>query len=388
MIILHVDMDAFFSSVEQRDNPELRGKPVIVGALPGNRGVVSTASYEARKYGIHSAMPINQAYARCRHGIYLMPRMSVYSRVSKEVMSILGSFSPSVEQISVDEAFLDMTGTQKLWGSPDEAAEKIADRIRKELNLTASIGIAPNKFLAKIASDINKPNGITMVPFEREDIIQWLAPMKVSKIWGVGVKTQQILKNFGIHYISDLQKESYERLKKQFGNQGINLYKLCRGIDARCLEKEENAKSFSREHTYNKDSYDPEQWYMTLLTLSRDIAKRVREAGQKGKTVVLTYRTSDFKRFTLRTTLENPTDLAKCIYETACRLLEKKIASLKTIRLIGVGITNFDDSIQTGLFDNVGKNNAWRASEKAMDKVSKRFGRNTVVRGREVSGRK
>ncbi len=171
-IIFHIDMDAFFASIEQRDNPELKGKPVIVGALPGNRGVVSAASYEARKYGIHSALPVSQAYKRCPQGSYLRPRMRIYANVSKEVMAILHSFSPNIEQISIDEAFMDMTGTQKLWGEPQKAAKTLIKQIKEQLDLTASVGIAPNKFLAKVASDMNKPNGITLVPFKQDKIIQ------------------------------------------------------------------------------------------------------------------------------------------------------------------------------------------------------------------------
>lgn len=387
-IIFHVDMDAFFASIEQRDNPELKGKPVIVGALPGNRGVVSAASYEARKYGIHSAMPINRASARCPHGTYLRPRMDVYAGVSKEVMAILQSYSPLIEPISIDEAFIDMTGTEKLWGPPQKAAETLSEQIRNALHLTASIGIAPNKFLAKLASDMNKPKGITVVPFDPDEIIQWLAPMEVSKIWGVGKKTQNILETWGIHYISDLQKIPYKKLENRFGKQGNSLYNLCRGVDSRDIEEHEKAKSISREHTYNEDSADSEQWYRTILSLSRDVAKRARKANIKGRTVVLSFRTPDFKRHSRRITLGEPTDLAKDIYETACQLLEKEFPLLKNLRLIGVGITNFDDAMQISLFDNTRKNQTWIASEKAMDTISERFGKNAIFRGREIAGEK
>lgn len=384
-IIFHIDMDAFFASIEQRDNPEFKGKPVIVGALPGNRGVVSAASYEARKYGIHSAMPINQAYSRCPQGIYLRPRMLVYAKVSKELMAILRSFSPQIEQISIDEAFIDMSGTQKLWGALQKAAKTLAKHIQNKLQLTASIGIAPNKFLAKLASDMNKPNGITEVPFDPDEIVQWLAPLEVSKIWGVGIKSQQALKAWGIRSISELQKIPIKELKSRYGKQGISLYNLCRGIDLRDIEEHEKAKSISREHTFNKDSIDTEEWYRTILSLSRDVSKRARKSNQKGKTIVLTYRTPDFKRFTRRLTLEQPTNLSKYIYENACILLEKEILRIKGLRLIGVGITNFDKAIQTDLFENGTKTKAWNASEEAMDIISEHFGKDAIFRAREAT---
>ncbi len=383
-VIFHIDMDAFFTSIEQRDNPELKGKPVIVGALPGNRGVVSAASYESRKYGIHSALPISQAYARCPHGIYLRPRMRVYSHVSKEVIAILRTFTPLIEQISIDEAFMDMTGTRKLWGPPLKAAQTLSEEIKNNLDLTASIGIAPNKFLAKLASDMDKPNGITQVPFEPEAVIAWLAPLEVSKIWGVGKKTQLALHALGIRRIGELQKMPPEELEKPFGKQGLSLYNLCRGIDSRDIEEPEKAKSISREHTYNSDSFDRDEWYTTILSLARDVAKRARKAQQKGKTIFLTYRTSDFKRHTRQVSLDQPANLAKQIYEHAGILLKKEIPQLKGLRLIGVGITNFDDALQTNLFEDEKEIKAWNASEKAMDVIAERFGRDAIFRAREM----
>ena len=387
-VFFHIDMDAFFSSIEQRDNPEYKGKPVIVGAQPGMRGVVSAASYEARKYGIHSAMPISQAYSRCPHGIYLRPRMQVYAKTSKEIMAILRSFSPRIEQISIDEAFMDMSGTQKLWGPPKNAAATLAKQIYNTVQLTASIGIAPNKFLAKLASDMNKPSGITEVPFNTEEIVAWLAPLDVSKIWGVGIKSRQALAALGIRSISELQKIPLKELQKRFGKQGTSLYNLCRGIDLRDIEGYEKAKSISREHTFNKDSFDTEEWRRTLLSLSGDVGKRARKAGQKGKTVVLTYRTPDFKRYTRHATLDRPTNLSKLIYENACMLLGKEIPRLKGLRLIGVGITNFDTAIQTDLFENGTATRAWNASEEAMDIISKRYGKDAILRAREITERK
>ncbi len=381
-------MDAFFASIEQRDNPELRGKPVIVGALPGNRGVVSAASYEARKYGIHSALPISQAYARCPHGFFVRPRMQVYSQVSKEVIAILRTFTPRIEQISIDEAFMDMSGTEKLWGNPVPAAETLKEKIRNVLDLTASIGIAPNKFLAKLASDMHKPDGITEAPFKPEAVISWLAPLEVSRIWGVGKKTQLALFDLGIRSIGDLQKLSGRELEKRFGKQGLSLYNLCRGIDSRVLEEPGKAKSISREHTFNTDSFDRDEWRRVILTLARDVARRARKAQQKGRTICLTFRTPDFKRHTRQATVEHATHLAKQIYEQSCVLLEKELPRLKSLRLIGVGITNFEDTLQTELFDDEKKIKIWNASEQAMDVIAERFGSDAIFRAREMHKKK
>lgn len=387
-IIFHIDMDAFFTSIEQRDNPSWKGKPVIVGALPGNRGVVAAASYEARKFGVHSALPISQAYARCPQGVYIRPRMSLYAEVSDQVIEVFRSFSPRIEQLSVDEAFMDMSGTGKLWGPPRSAAEKLSRKIKQTVQLTASIGIARNKFLAKLASDMNKPNGITEVPFDQDTVVAWMAPLAVSKIWGVGIKSQQQLNALGITTIGQLQQVSRQKLEERFGKQGISLYNLCRGIDSREIEEPQKSKSISREHTFNTDSFDKEEWFRTILTLARDVASRTRKEELKGRTVCLTYRTPDFSRHSRRTTLDQPTDLAKEIFAHASRLLNLELPVLKAVRLIGVGITNFDTVLQTDLFEDTRAQKQWQASEHAMDILSERFGDDVVVRAREVRKKK
>lgn len=384
-LIFHVDMDAFFASIEQRDNPQLRNRPVVVGALPGNRGVVSAASYEARRYGIHSAMPVSQAYARCPHAAFIYPRMNIYSRDSKTIMSILDQFSPSVEPISVDEAFIDITGTGKLWGSPLDTAEKIASSIWEALHLTCSIGVAPNKFLAKLASDVKKPRGITVTPSVPAKIIQWLAPMNVSRIWGVGKKTQEILSQWSITTIGDLQRLSEDELEKRFGKNGRGLYYLSRGIDFREVGTGEEVKSISREHTFDTDSSRREEWKQILLSLSRTVGYRARRKGLKGKSVVLTYRTPDFQRHSRRVTLSTPTNTAKTIYDAAVDILDSSCSSIHTLRLIGVGITNFNQPIQTDLFTRDEKDDVWLQSEKAVDKVIEKFGSQAVFLGGEKS---
>jgi DNA polymerase-4 len=387
-IFLHADMDAFYASIEQRDNPSYRGKPVIVGARPGTRGVVSAASYEARAFGIHSAMPISQAYRRCPRGIYVRPRMRAYSAESEKVMDILQTFSPLVEPISIDEAFVDMTGTEKLWGGLRQSAEAVSEKIRTTLNLTVSIGVAPNKFLAKIASDLNKPNGITITPFSNQEIIEWLAPMPVSRIWGVGAKTQSVLETIAIRAIGDLQQMPLERLENLFGRQGEHLHELCRGIDARGIDMDDEVKSISREHTFPADSSDLSLWHATLLSLSRDVAARARARQCKGSTVVLTYRTPDFQRRSRRTTLSEPTNLAHQIYGEAVKLLKNARQRTKSLRLIGVGITNLGDVAQTDLFSDQDEENAWEASEAAMDSIARRYGDSAIFLGGESNARK
>jgi nucleotidyltransferase/DNA polymerase involved in DNA repair len=386
-VIFHVDMDAFYAAVEQRDNPLLRGKPVIVGALPGKRGVVSTASYEARKFGVRSAMPINEAHRRCPQGTFLFPRFPIYSAESRRVMETLRSFSPAVEPISIDEAFVDMTGTEKLWGAPQDAAAEIARCIREVTDgLTASIGIAPNKFLAKLASDIQKPSGITQTPFCAEEIYSWLAPLSVSRIWGVGVKTQQVLQSWGIETIGDLQKLGRHKLLELFGKQGGALHSLARGFDSRDVGEREPVKSVSREHTFNRDSYNRDEWKQTLLSLASDVGRRARARGLQGNTVVLSYRTPDFQRRSRRQRLEHPTNISKDIYEQACSLLEALPANVQALRLIGVGITGFAPPVQTSLFEGTDapEKQRWKVSEEAMDRLTERFGRSAILRAAQV----
>ncbi|MBD3314499.1 MAG: DNA polymerase IV [Chitinivibrionales bacterium] len=382
--IFHIDMDAFFAAVEKRDNPSLVGKPVIIGAQPGHRGVVSTADYEARKYGVHSAMPINEAYRRCPHGVYLRPRMSAYAEESAKIMKILHSFSPAVEQVSIDEAFVDMTGTEKLWGPAYQAARTMSQTIIDRTRLTASIGIAPNKFLAKLASDLQKPAGITHAPLSEHEIENWLAPMPVSRIWGVGRRMRQELAAYGIHTIGDLQKLKSELLEQRFGKHGLALFSLCRGRDSREVEEGGQVKSVSREHTFPQDSTNPEQWRRTLLTLASEVGRRARKRGVKGMTVVLTYRTPDFQRRSQRRTLPRPTDLSQDIFREALMLLNQIAPRVHALRLIGVGITNFTEVVQTDLFIPDQRSDPWRVSEKTMDSILARFGKSAILRAGEL----
>jgi DNA polymerase-4 len=384
--IFHIDMDAFFAAIEQRDFPEYRGKPLIVGAKPGNRGVVSTCSYEAREFGVHSAMPISQAFARCPKGIFVPPRMTVYREVSRKLMEIFTQFSPLVEPLSVDEAFLDMSGTEKLMGDRLTIAKEILSTIKKELNLTASIGVAPNKFLAKLASDVKKPNGITITPFEKEEIINWLAPLKVERIWGVGGESAKKMHRLGVITIGDLQKIEESRLISIFGKSGANFSNLRFGIDNRSVKTQMAAKSISREFTFGEDEFDDDVWRKTLLVLVADICSTARKKGVKAKTITLVHRGVDFKRHTLSKTLSTPTNTTGEVNSIVLELLSKARSAINGLRLIGASLSSFGSEAQLSLFDEIeidSSKSKWQNEDRALDAVVNKFGKLSIFRGSE-----
>ena len=361
-VILHVDMDAFFASIEQKDNPSYRGKPVIVGADPKGgkgRGVVSTASYEARKYGIHSAMPISKAYALCPNGIYVRPRMESYIEESKKIMSILGEFSPIVEQVSIDEAFLDCSGTEKLFGKPLELGQKIKDRIKAETLLTASVGIASSKSVAKIASDLQKPDGLTYCPPGRE--VSFLYNLDIARLWGAGKKTIEILKESGYNKIGDIASASVEKMVSLLGKNGLLLWQLSRGIDPRPVEPLNTRKSIGKEITFQKDVNDDIYIEKTILKLVDSVAIEMRKKGVKGRKVTLKIRLEDFSTFTRGKTLFNPTDSSKTIRNVAVNKFRDFDRMGKKVRLIGVSVSDlvFNRTVeptQQKLFDNLTEN--------------------------------
>src|SRR5512145_2270162 len=275
--ITHVDMDAFYASVEQRDRPELRGRPVIVGADPRGRGVVSACSYEARVYGVRSAMPISRAYRLCPHGVYLPVDMDKYARVSAEIMAILGDFSPLVEPVSVDEAFLDLTGTETLWGPAAEAVRRIKSRIRAETGLTASAGLAANKFVAKVASDLQKPDGLVVVAAGGEAM--FLAPLPIERLWGVGKATAKELQALGVTTIGQLQSLSPAVLAARLGPHGPDLLDLAFGRDARPVESFSLAKSMGAETTFGRDCRDLARLEKTLRGQAERVARELRADG-------------------------------------------------------------------------------------------------------------
>lgn len=337
--ILHVDMDAFFAAIEQRDNPELRGKPVIVGAGPHERGVVSTCSYEARTFGVRSAMASREAFTRCPHGIFVTPRMRAYSAVSKEVFSIFNRFTPLVEPVSVDEAFLDVSGVQKLFGSPEEIAEAIRAAIKSELHLTASIGVARNKFLAKLASDEKKPDGLFVVPESAEEIARWLAQKKVGALMGVGPSTAAELAKIGIFRVSDLQAADRKRLSAQMGaDLAEHLVALSFGRDSRPLEIDQEEKSISREITFPEDCSDRGVLRQTLLSIADDVGFRLRKSGKFAQTARLKLRWSDFKTITRQCSFGEAAMDDFTLRHTALSLFEKETL-IAPVRLIGFGVT-------------------------------------------------
>jgi DNA polymerase-4 len=335
--ILHIDMDAFFSSVEQKRHPELVGKPVVVGGGgdPTKRGVVSTASYEARKFGIRSAMPLRTAYKLCPDAVFLPVDYEEYSRVSEKIKEILREFSPIVEDVGIDEAFLDISSVD----SPsEEIAEEIKQRVKDETDLTCSIGIAPNKLLAKMASDIQKPDGLTIVT--EDDIERLIWPLPVRKLWGVGPKTEAYLKEMGIQTIGELASLSLERLLEEFGQSyGNYLHEASRGIDESPLVTHWEPKSISRETTFQKDVENWQVIAKTLAGLTKDVVNSMGQEGYLGRTVTVKVRFSDFKTYTRAKTLADFSDSLEEIRRAAFDCL-KRVELKKKVRLIGMRIGN------------------------------------------------
>ncbi len=382
-------MDAFFAAVEQRDNPSFRGRPVVVGSLPGTRGVVSTCSYEARRFGVRSAMPINEAVRRLpADAVFVLPDGKKYSLISRQIMEIFSDFSPHVEQASVDEAFIDMTGSERLFGTPLETAQKLAAEIVKRLNLTASIGIAPNKFLAKIASDMNKPSGITATPFDPESIRLFLAPLPVERLWGVGPSMQNNLALLGVQTVKQLQELPESLLCDRFGSMGSRLAQIRFGIDSRPVEQHEGAKSISREHTFNENEYSRDVWIDSLRWICDDVTRQARKANLAGRTVTLTFRTPDFVRKSSSITIPIGTDCSEEMFRIISDLAAKALAPISVLRLIGAGLSGFheSESEQLSLFSQSGEQEErenWRKRDRVVDLIQDKFGASLLVRGRD-----
>jgi len=379
--IVHVDMDAFFASVEQRDNPAYRGKPVIVGADPKNgkgRGVVSACSYEAREFGVHSAMPISIAYKKCPGAVFLGVDMPRYARVSDEVFDILERFTPDIEPISIDEAFLDISGSYQLFGTPVETCCKIKQAIKKGTGLTASIGLAPNMMTAKIASDLDKPDGLVVV--EQKDLLKFLYPLPVGKLWGVGEKTIEMLKKVGIVTIGDLARQTSEKLVGLFGENGRHAWELANGIDPREVETEGSVKSISNEYTFSEDTKDKHLISDTLMYLSEKVSRRLRKSGVKCRTITLKIRFEDFKTFTRAVTVKHPTNFVSDLYETSLGSTKKFDLKKKAVRLLGVKSSNLvDSSWQLDLFsENSEKAGKKEKIHEALDRIKDRFGESAI----------
>jgi len=375
--IIHVDMDAFYAAVEQRDNPELKGKPVIVGG-GSVRGVVSTASYEARKFGVRSAMPVMQAKRLCPQGIYLYPDHGKYARVSSQIQAILAEFSPLVEPLSLDEAFLDVTGMGLMEADPVEIARKIKQRIQNELQLTASAGVAPNKFLAKLASDLGKPDGLSVIrPGEEAAAIK---DLPVRRLWGVGEATAAILKQLRIETIGQMAIVRPEALEKHVGKMAYDLYQLANGRDDRPVVPEGDPKSIGKELTFEHDLNKREEMLAYILALSEKVGWRLRLAGLSGRTITLKVRFASFKTITRSRTVTEPVCVDEIIYET-CRDIFNKIALPEGVRLLGVTVSQLaSETSQTSLFEEENANKR-KAVYSAIDQLKARFGEGVVKRG-------
>jgi DNA polymerase IV len=344
-VIMHLDMDAFFAAIEQTIHPSLRGKPVIVGGDPDSRGVVSTCSYEARNYGVHSAMPMKEAHRLCPDAIYVNTSGDKYSYMSTQVVAIMRRYCPAVEPVSIDEAFADITPIYKRYGGPEEVAQAIKKEIKDELNLTCSIGIGPNRSVAKIASGSNKPDGLVIIP--PNDVKQFLWVRPVDHLWGVGKKSAETLAKIGIKTIGDLAQTPEKTLKAMFGIIGPGLVRMANGegeTDVRASHLEYEAKSMGHEHTFDKDTNDARRVMGLLLYLSDRVSRRLRQSGCVGRTVTLKIRKSNFKLLTRATTLCVYIDTEKEIFRAARKLLIDNRFLDEPIRLIGVNISHLKNN--------------------------------------------
>ncbi|MHC1725862.1 MAG: DNA polymerase IV [Syntrophobacteraceae bacterium] len=375
-IILHLDMDAFFASVEQADDPEIRGKPVIVGGAM--RGVVCAASYEARRFGVHSAMPVFQARKLCPEGVFLPVRMSRYKEFSCRVMEILAGVSPLVEQVSIDEAFADISGTERLYGTSAELARRIKAAVRQATSLSCSVGIAPNKFLAKIASDFKKPDGLTILG--EEDVAAFLQSLPVRKIPGVGKRTEDELKKLGVALASDILKMPAQFWSKKFGKWGLALYERAQGIDHSIVEPHSDPKSISAEETFAEDVDSTAELEKMLLSQSDEVGRELRKLGFKGRTVTVKVKFTDFKTITRSRTLPEPFDTTQLLFDTGRQLLQE-LRPARKIRLIGIGISNFTTGFRQMTMAPVGNSRDERI-DRALDHIHTRFCGDIIVRGR------
>jgi len=375
--IVHVDMDAFFAAVEQRDHPAYLGKPVIIGGLHG-RGVVSTASYEARKYGITSAMPMVEARRRCPSGIFLPPNMNKYAHVSDQIRQIFDFFSPTVEPLSMDEAFLDVTGMEYQYPDVTDIARQIKDRIKEELNLTASAGVATNKFLAKLASDLKKPDGLVVIHPGAE--IDLLAPMSVKKLWGVGHATARILKSLNIETIEDFRNTDLKILEHYLGTCSLELYNLAWGRDNRPVIADRQAKSIGNENTFTIDIWSKDEIRAVLLALAGKVGWRLRKAGLQGRTITVKVRFSSFRTVTRSVTLPSALSLDESIYQVACKMIDK-IPLHEGVRLLGITVSKLGQGGgQLSLFAE--DNERQEKITAVMDKLKDKFGEAIITRGR------
>jgi DNA polymerase-4 len=372
--IIHLDMDAFYASVEQRDRPELKGKPLIVGGHP-KRGVVLAASYEVRPFGVRSAIPMARALQLAPKAIVVPPRPGAYAEASEKVFEILHSVTPLVEPLSLDEAFLDVTGSRSLFGEPAAIARYLRKRIADELDLPASCGIASVKFVAKIASDHAKPNGQFEVP--ADGVREFLAPLPVGRLWGVGPKAQERLNAVGLKTIGDVARADATWLERKLGNTGLELRALALGLDDREVVPDREAKSIGAEDTFEDDLADRDALKQHIHRQALRVGRRLREAGRRTRVVQLKLKLSDFTLLTRRTTLEEATDDGQALYRSACALLDREPLS-QAVRLTGVSAQELvGDAPQLGLFASGPKRN--EKLNAALDKIAEKYGSAAVL---------
>ena len=381
--ILHIDMDAFFALVEVRENPSLAGKQVIVG-YDGNRGVVLSATYEARKLGVHSAMPMSRALRLAPNAIVVEPDHEKYSEVSENVMAIFESITPLVQPLSVDEAFLDISGAQKLMGTPSQIGEVIRARVSDEQGITCSVGVASTMFVAKLATNFAKPDGLHVVPADK--VIEFLHPLPIGALWGVGEKTAEQLSRLGLVTVSDIANTPVKTLARVIGQAAAeHLYELAWGRDPRTVTPNQAEKSIGAERTFESDIDDPEEILAQILDLSNKVAKRLRAANYFSRTITIKVRFADFTSVTRSKSLPSSTDLATDIYATSKSLFEAMHLQRARIRLVGVRATGLVPSSESSVqleFSN--RDSGWREAEEAMDQVSLKFGNSAVKPARLI----
>jgi len=387
--IIHVDMDAFFAAIEQRDNPGYRMKPVVVGADPMDgrgRGVVSTCSYEARRFGIHSAMPISVAYKKCPHAVFLPVDMDKYAAVSSQIYDILYSFTPDIEPVSIDEAFLDITGSYHLFGTPHDTCLKIKRKVNSETGLTASVGLAPTKMAAKIASDLKKPDGLVEVA--AKDLTAFLRPLEIGRIWGLGGKAEKALSAIGITTIGNLADIDPGRLTELFGKNGLHFWQLANGIDERIVAPVTEAKSISGEMTFERDTSDAFEIGSGLMRLCEKVSRRLRQDDLRCKTITLKIRLSGFQTYTRSLTIALPTNFADVLYNHIKALYNKFDRGGKMVRLIGVKASHIIPSgYQYDLFGPAGERKM-EDIHTAVDKIHDKFGEGYICHASSAFERK
>ncbi|MDU3879115.1 MAG: DNA polymerase IV [Veillonella sp.] len=388
--IMHVDMDAFFASIEQLDHPEYKGHPVIVGGL-SSRGVVATCSYEARKFGVHSAMPISRAKKLCPDGIYVYPRMDRYKEVSYQIFSIMKEFTPHIEPLSIDEAFLEVSGMSTMYSGPKALGRAIKDRVFEETGLIISAGLAPNKFLAKLASDLDKPDGLVVIPYGREKEI--LAPLPIKRIWGVGPRTEKILKTGGFHLMRHIQALPDESsLIPLVGNQARRIWELANGIDDRPVETDRKIQSIGAEETYEEDLTDGSAIELEFRYFANRLSKRLRKRNLLGHTVSIKVRYDDFTTVSRQKRLDTPSDHEHVFFETALllwnKLMQDKTSGLTfmdppgPIRLLGLTVSGLDEEVpmQDSLFESP-KYETENKLAGVLDSLESKFGETAVMSG-------